>query len=113
MMTQPRPTTIAGAVLLTLALSAAPALAQQASVVGGTSVGTAAAHVSDGSHISTEQTARGIQRAPVGSLLGVPVYVSAPVDAPYNAASAYSTYAGQPGFGPNALLAASVVGSPQ
>ena len=99
---------------LTIALpvilaSAAPALAQSTSLSAG-STGI----VSPGG-VATDnlQTTKGRnQPAPVGTVLGVPVVITAPLDAPYNAAAAYSTYEGQSGFGPNAVLAGGAAGSP-
>lgn len=65
-----------------------------------------------GAALSEQQTVKSTNHRPAFTVLGVPVVIAAPVDAPYNAAAAYSTYAGQPGFGPNAVLANSVGSAP-
>ena len=87
---------------------AAPAFAQQAALSVG---GTATATGGGGASVDM-QTNQNRNQAPIGSVLGVPVVITAPVDAPYNAAGAYSTWEGQSGFGPNAVLAASDAGAP-
>jgi hypothetical protein len=92
-----------------LALLAAPALAQTAAVSAG-SGGTASQATPNA--LSTTQTARNRNQAPAFPIFGVPVVIQAPVSAPYNAEAAYSTFAGQPGYGPNAVLAASDGGVP-
>ena len=87
----------------------APAFAQSTSISAGTT-GTGSA---GGAATGDLQTTRNRnQPAPVGTVLGVPVVITSPLDAPYNAASAYTTYEGQSGFGPNAVLAAGDAGSP-
>ena len=58
------------------------------------------------------QTVRNSNQQPAFHVFGIPVVIAAPLDAPYNSADAYSTYAGQPGYGPNAVLAASLGGTP-
>lgn len=65
-----------------------------------------------GGALDSQQTVKGQNQKPSFHVLGTPVIINAPVDAPYNAASAYSTYAGQPAYGPNAVLANSVQGAP-
>ncbi len=92
-----------------LLAAAAPALAQNAAItVGGTASASNGGRATG--EMQTNQSRN--QAAPVGTVLGVPVVISAPVDAPYNSAAAYSTYEGQPGYGPNAVLAASDAGAP-
>jgi hypothetical protein len=88
-----------GAVLM--AAAAGPACAQ--TIHAGT------ASTSNQTSVNS-QTARNRNQAPAYHVLGVPVVISAPVTAPYG--DAYGTYAGQPAYGPNALLSASVAGVP-
>lgn len=65
-----------------------------------------------GGALASQQTVKGQNQRPAFHAFGTPVIINAPVDAPYNSASAYSTYAGQPAYGPNAVLANSVQGAP-
>jgi hypothetical protein len=102
---------IAGLVAASLVF-AAPAMAQSFGSVGGPSTSAPTAHVSPPHALSNTQTTRNPNQAPAFHVFGAPVVISAPVDAPYNAAAAYGTYAGQPGYGPNAVMAASVGGAP-
>ena len=103
-----RPIRSAAVIALALA-AAAPAYAQSAVL---SRSGTASA-ANGGAATGEMQTNIGRnQAAPVVHLFGAPVVITAPVDAPYNSASAFSTYEGQPGYGPNAVLAASDGGAP-
>lgn len=90
-------------------LTAAPAFAQQAALSVG---GTATATGGGGASADMQTNKNRNQAAPVGTVLGVPVLITAPVDAPYNSAGAYATFEGQPGFGPNAVINASDAGAP-
>ena len=85
------------------------AVAQTVSATGGT--GGTASQVTPNA-LATTQTARNRNQAPAFHILGIPVVIQAPVSAPYNSEAAYSTFAGQPGQGPNAILAASDGGVP-
>jgi hypothetical protein len=69
--------------------------------------------VSTGVALSAQQTTKSYNQAPVAHVFGTPLVISSPVDAPYNADAAYSTYEGQPGYGPNAVLANGNAGAPQ
>lgn len=91
-----------------LALGTATSASAQVSAGIGPSTGVAQPHVSNGTGGYNEQTLGHTRHAPVGSVFGIPIYVSSPVNAPYNAAAAYSTYAGQPGGGEDAILSQSV-----
>ncbi len=92
-----------------LLASAAPAFAQRASLsAGSTGIGSAGGAATGDLQSTKDRN----QPAPVGTVLGVPVVITSPLDAPYNAASAYTTYEGQSGFGPNAVLAAGDAGAP-
>ena len=93
-----------------LALLAAPALAQTATVGAASNGGTAS--VLSPHALSTMQTTRNRNQAPAFHIFGVPVVIQAPVTPPYNADAAYTTFAGQPGQGPNAVIAASQAGTP-
>ena len=46
------------------------------------------------------------------SILGIPLRVAAPVTPPYNGNATYSTFAGQPANGKNAILQQSIDGAP-
>ena len=46
------------------------------------------------------------------TILGVPLRAAAPVTPPYNGAAAYSTFAGQPANGKDAVLQQSIDGAP-
>ncbi len=94
-----------------LSIIAGPAMAQSVTASGGTPAGVPTPGRTQSHAFSTSQTARNRNQAPAFHLFGAPVVIQAPVDAPYDAA-AFSTYEGQPGQGPNALLAASNGGQP-
>ena len=91
-------------------IGAGPALGQTVAGRAGPSSNFPGAAITPGAALSSYQSVRQPTQAPLFHLFGIPVVIAAPVDAPYNSASAYSTYAGQPGYGPNAVLAASVGG---
>ncbi len=98
------------AAVAALACVAGPAaMAQTVSASAGTG-GTAS--LATPNALATTQTARHRNQAPAFHIFGVPVVIQAPVNAPYNSEAAYSTFAGQPGQGPNAILAASDGGVP-
>ena len=93
-------------------LGAAPAVAQTVAASGGGAAGHPGSASTSNHALSTMQTVRNRNQQPAFRVFGAPVVIAAPVDAPYNSADAYSTYAGQPGYGPNAVLAASLGGTP-
>ena len=62
--------------------------------------------------VDADQTIRGTHNTPLFQVLGFSGQVAAPVDADYNADHTYQTFAGQPGRGSTAILAASMDGSP-
>ncbi len=95
-----------------LSLGAGPALAQTVAASGGLSPGNPGTASTASQSLSTTQTVRNHNQTPAFHVLGIPVVIQAPVDAPYSSADAFTTYEGQPGQGPNALLAASNAGTP-
>ena len=101
---------VASAAVIVLA-GAAPAFAQTLSARTGLlgRVGSASSTTRD---LYSTQTVRNPNQKPAFQVLGVPVVISAPVAPPYGATDEYSTYAGQPGGGPNAILAESVGATP-
>ncbi len=99
---------VAFVALCTAAIGAGPAVAQSVAARGGVGARVPAGAPSG----AMTQTTKSFTQAPVGRIFGVPVVISAPVDAPYDSAASYSTFEGQPGGGPNALLAASIGSAP-
>ncbi|MGI4747057.1 MAG: hypothetical protein ACRYGI_16830 [Janthinobacterium lividum] len=59
-----------------------------------------------------QQTPRNTNNREIFRVLGLSTQVSAPVTPAYNGDATYSTFAGQPGNGQNAILAQSINGSP-
>ena len=101
-------TTLAAGTLALGLLVAAPAFAHRADLA----VSGSASAIGDGGATADMQTTKNRNQRPIGELFGAPVVISAPVDAPYNSSAAYGTYEGQPGYGPNAVLAASNESAP-
>ncbi len=108
---------------LALAVTAAmavPALAQatvQSAPVPRASVTTATGDVTKQASpglppVDSSQTIRGTHNTQLFQVLGFSGQVAAPVNADYNADHTYQTFAGQPGRGSTAILAASMDGSP-
>ncbi len=102
------------------AVAAAPALAQatvHSAPVPRTSATTANGDVTRQATpglppVDANQTIRGTHNTQLFQVLGFSGQVAAPVNADYNADHTYQTFAGQPGRGSTAILAASMDGSP-
>ena len=62
--------------------------------------------------VDASQTIRGTSNTQLFQAFGFSGQIAAPVNADYNADSTYQTFAGQPGRGSTAILAASMDGSP-
>lgn len=62
--------------------------------------------------VNAHQTARGTSNREVFQVLGMSGVIAAPVTPAYNGAATYSTFAGDPANGRNAILAASIDGAP-
>ena len=62
--------------------------------------------------VDAHQSTRNTNNTEVFRLLGMSGQVNSPVTPAYNGAATYNTYAGQPGNGQNAILAAGADGSP-
>jgi len=62
--------------------------------------------------VDAHQTTHGTNNKEVFRVLGLSGQIAAPVNAPYNSSGTYSTFAGQPANGQNAILAQSIDGAP-
>ena len=108
------------ALALASAAAAAPALAQapvQTAPVPRASTTTATGDVTRQAGpglppVDASQTIRGTNNTQLFQVLGFSGQIAAPVNADYNADHTYQTFAGQPGRGSTAILAASMDGSP-
>ena len=108
------------ALVLAVTAAAVPALAQapvQTAPVPRASATTASGDVTRQAGpglppVDASQTIRGTGNTQLFQVLGFSGQVAAPVNADYNADHTYQTFAGQPGRGSTAILAASMDGAP-